>query len=131
MGYSGLKNVGSSDMASDLACACEEAYLKQLSKGLKVVENSFNTSGWINVALIIESGTLDSFCPYSKALEDVDWKFLVSKLEQEVDESKATNKNKLEWGDEENRIEHNKAYKRMLKNVKKFLDKKEISWVLN
>jgi hypothetical protein len=126
MGYSGLKNVNSSDTASDLAYGCERAYLKELSNGLKVQENEFNTSGWINVALIIESGALDSFCSYSDEFEKFDWEFLIKKLEREVIESSSNVKYKSQWECEENRQMHHKAFKRMCSNVKKFLRKKEI-----
>lgn len=126
MGYSGLKNVNSSDMASDLLYACEKAFMIQLSKGLKEIENCFNTSGWVNVALIIESGILDNFCPYSKSFEEFDWKFLVQKLEEEIKNS-AIDKSK-EWDTEENRKMHHESFKRMLKNVKNFLKKKDISY---
>jgi hypothetical protein len=119
MGYSSLNNVNSSDMASDLLYSCEQAFMLKLSKGLKEEENCYNTSGWTNIALIIESGALDKFCKYSTSFEKFDWGFLIEKLKKEVENSSESNAKV--WDSEENRKMHHDAFKRMLANTEQFL----------
>lgn len=123
MGYCGLKTVYSSDYAADLIHACQRAFTKILDEGLKTESNEYNTPGWVNVALIIESGIMDGFDLYDYK---VDWKFLISKLQEEITNS-ADDKSG-QWGNEYNRRKHHDAYKRMLQSVRDFLNKKEIKY---
>ena len=119
MGYMGLEKVGESDNASDLRYVCELAFIKELNIGLKDKANFCNTPGFINVALIIESGVLDKFESYV-VQEKLEHKKLIAGLEKLVKDS--DKKKKDAWGDEGNRVMHHNACKRMLKNVKKFIN---------
>ena len=123
MGYMGLERWGQSDMAADLYGSVVKDLLGALNKGVKEKENCFNTSGPENVAMIIESGLLDSIPEYY-IQDHFDYKTLISGLNANIEGSNEDKKK--EWDDEESRVMHNEAYKRMLKNVKKFLKKKEI-----
>lgn len=123
MGYCGLKTVYSSDHAADLIVSCQRAFTKALNDGLQKDSNEYNTPGWVNVALIIESGIMDKFELYDYK---VDWKFLITKLQEEITNSDS-DKIRL-WSNEDNRREHHDAYKRMLQSVRNFLDKKKIKY---
>lgn len=121
MGYMGLKRWGESDMASGTYGNAVEPMLKVLSKSIKDKENAYNTSGPENVAMIIESGLLDTVPDYY--IEDYfNYKLLVKELQKRID--MAGPGNKEDWGDEKNRKFHYQSFKRMMKNVKKFLSKK-------
>ena len=127
MGYTGLATVCDSDRASDLQYVCRNAYIAALSKGLKDkgntgnTGNTYNTDGIVNVALIIESGELDSFDWYNID-EHLDHAKLVKGLEEKVLHS--SEKYKGVWNDEHNRLLHHNAYTRLLKCVEKFIKKK-------
>ena len=55
MGFMGLNSVGSSDHAFDSMMSCVDEFAKQLLKEVKETSNEWNTPGWVNTALIIES----------------------------------------------------------------------------
>lgn len=123
MGYMGLNNWTDSDYAADAYGAVVSVMLKELNERVKEEGNSYNTSGPVNLALIIESGLLDNVWDYY-IQEKLDHKAIVDGLKKHI---AASEKDKAdEWGDEKNRLWHNKSFKRMLKNVKKFLTKKGI-----
>jgi hypothetical protein len=115
MGYMGQEHWTDSDLAADLYGTVVEALLKKLTLGLEEDANDINTSGPVNVALIIESGLLDTI-PNDFIEEHFKYDKLIKGLEKLIKESSADKKK--QWEDEGNRLEHHNAYKRMLKNVK-------------
>lgn len=123
MGYTGLKDWTNSDMAAGLYDDAIQKLLNALNKGAKLKDNSFNTSGPENVAMIIEGGLLDSI-PESYIQDYFNYDIVVKGLLKSIKDSDASNKRK--WNCEVNRIWHNQSYKRMLRSVKKFLKKKQI-----
>jgi hypothetical protein len=123
MGYMGLKHWGDSDMAADAYHSAVVPMLKALSKAIKVRENSYNTSGPENVAMIVESGLLDSIPDYYIE-EHFNYKALLEGLKANITDAGLDKKD--QWGDEENRRSHLKSYQRMLKSVETFLKSKKI-----
>lgn len=65
MGFFGLKNIHQSDNASDAFSGLETLVIDYLNKEIEKVSNEWNTPGFINVALILETGVLDSFSNYA------------------------------------------------------------------
>lgn len=123
MGYMGLESWKDSDAAADMRHRVLKVMIKELNDSMKEVERfGTNTDGIVNVALFIESGALQSYEGYE--LESLNWKALINGLQKHITESHIDKAE--EWKDEANRIEHNLAYKRMLRAVKHFIDKKEI-----
>lgn len=123
-----LNSVGDSDMAADLQARCHNAFLAALAEGLREEANAYNTSGWVNVALMIEHGDLDNIHGFIQSMEKFDWKFLVAKLKEDIINSSYAKRK--DWDDDDNRKEHNAAYRRMLKSVIKFLKEKELSYTI-
>lgn len=119
----GLKEVGDSDRASDLLYAAQMAFIIVLKKDAKIKENTYNTSGHVNIALIVESGVFKEYPSY--ILEKLPWLYITTELAKDIKDSDESTKDK--WMHEKNRIEHHEAYKRMLKNVDKFLEDKEVT----
>lgn len=120
----GLERWVQSDTAADLYTSVVKDLLGSLNKGVKEENNCVNTSGPENVAMIIESGLLDSI-PDFYIQDYFDYKSVISGLEANIKMSGPGTES--EWRSEDSRIMHNEAYKRMLKNVKKFLKEKEIN----
>ena len=124
MGYMGLAHWNDSDMTAGLRSTVVDALVKALNVGMKEVErHGTNTCGIVNVALFLESGALDPYAGYE--VEDLNWKKLIEGLEKYIKESNRSNA--AAWNnDEDGRIMHNLAYKRMLRSVKTFMDRKEL-----
>lgn len=118
----GLKEVGDSDRASDLLHSAQMAFIAILKKDAKIKDNAYNTSGHVNIALIVESGVLKEYPSY--ILEKLPWKYITMALVKDI--AGAEEKHKDTWGNEKSRKEHHEAYKRMLTSVDKFLFDKEI-----
>ena len=118
MGYMGLDGITDSDNAADLQYMVAKAMAAQLKKGLKEKGNTYNTSGPINVALIFEEAILPCLDTYlycdelmSVAVE------AESMLAQMI-----CPYNIDEWGQKDNWTWHMKAFKRMQKSLKKYID---------
>lgn len=122
MGYMGQEKLGDSDLAADLYHSAVVPLLKKLSTGLKEKANFCNTPGPVNVALIIESGLLDTIPSYF-ITDHFDYDNLVKELQNLI--IKASPDKMKEWNDELNRCSHLMAYQRMLKNVKTWHSKLE------
>lgn len=114
MGFMDLKSVNGSDKASDLQYVARRGYLQELNCGLREESNCYNTPGWMNVALIIESGDINNYDAYTIST------FLDVKLLMKI--LKTESKNVEGNGDHINDV------KRMYKSVKKFLDNKNITY---
>jgi hypothetical protein len=125
MGYSGLSSWGDSDEAADLASYAVDAMVKKLRGGLRRKATSYNTDGPINVALIFEGficknkGFLTSYSPeLVKLAEDT-----LTAMEKEI--TKGKKQSAEDWGGSSNKQMHLRAYKRMAKNLQKFIKDSE------
>ena len=118
----GLDDVQDSDRASDLLYSCQMAFIERLKKDAKTKDNAYNTSGHVNVALIVESGALKEYSSY--ILEKLPWRYILKALVEDMAGSDESNK--AEWDNEKSRVMHHEAYTRMAQSVKKFIDDKEI-----
>lgn len=112
MGYMGLNNWQDSDEAADFVFVYKDAKTilerrKIIDKELKNLANIFNTPGSVNIALAMEAGIVrktDLTAQQIKTLVK-----LLFELESDSSQEKSE-----DWDDEENRIMHNNAYKRLL-----------------
>ena len=113
MGYFGLKHWKDSDNAADfvwsLKKTTEEQKKKLISSELKDDSNCFNTPGCVNVTLAIEGGELDV-----KILTAQHKIKIKSSLKSLI---KTSSKKTEEW-DNEGRLEHLFAYRRLLLLIK-------------
>jgi hypothetical protein len=109
MGYMSLDSWGDSDMAADAYYRVIKAMVKELNSSMELKENNYNTSGGVNVALIIESGILDKVPAHM--LDDLNTKLLLKLLEAEINSAMPDRKD--DWGNEDNRKKHLKDYKRL------------------
>ena len=112
----GLNHWGESDGAADFVYTYKEATTmakrrKLIDTELKDFANNYNTPGSVNIALAIEGGILRK-----EDLTEVQLYTLRDLLTELKVKSSA--KYRKEWSDESGRIEHNNAYKRLLKAVK-------------
>jgi hypothetical protein len=69
-GYTGMKSWVESDYAADLMNDCLNATVPVLQKGLKEESNEFNTSGPVNVLLVI-MGLVKTHHDFSREMEKV------------------------------------------------------------
>lgn len=122
MGYMGLKHWGDSDRAADAYGAMIKQLIDSLNKELNEKGNGYNTCGVVNVALIIEDGLLETV-PEFYIIEDFHHKKLLDGLRDLI--SSTDESEKAAWDDEDNRLEHRAAYKRMRDYVKVFIQKKQ------
>jgi hypothetical protein len=119
MGYTGLEKIADSDNASDLAHNVFAAAAKELAKGLKEIDNGFNTDGYVNVALIFEACfcNVDDPCVYTNdKLRRIAYraeKALLKRIAQIPKE---------DWDCRTNKVYHLTSLKRMAKNLRKFLE---------
>jgi hypothetical protein len=111
MGYMGLKHWGESDMAADLAHHAEQSLVKVLRKGLKEKGNEYNTPGPINVALFLEATIKDAHYNDELSRLILDTIELLEKLIAKTKREK--------WNDDSNKQMHMRAYRRMVRNLKK------------
>jgi hypothetical protein len=115
----GLETYMDSDNAADFHWSVKKQ-LKNVGKTVKLFEtelkdeaNCYNTPGWVNIALVIEDGILDSLSNKNKK------KFVdvisasIAKLDIMIDE----NKNDTD----QNVIFHVNAYKRMSNSLSNFI----------
>jgi hypothetical protein len=119
MGYMGLDCWQASDHAADFYSDIEECgkdvakAVKMFGKELGNDANCYNTPGPVNIALVVEGGILDSFDKKDK------WKFIpiistaVAKLDNMITEHKDDKDENIVW--------HVTAYKRMAKNLSKWI----------
>jgi hypothetical protein len=119
MGYMGLDCWQASDNAADFYSDIEECgkdvakAVKMFGKELGNDANCYNTPGPVNIALVVEGGILDSFDKKDK------WKFIpiistaVAKLDNMITEHKDDKDENIVW--------HVTAYKRMAKNLSKWI----------
>jgi hypothetical protein len=106
MGYMGLDHWVASDTASDLVANFQAV----ARKAIKEKQTRYNTSGAVNVALLLEGGVLGpNFL--DEELKDQ----LLKALAEEI----KTAKDKKHWDSEEGRLEHLQAFQRLHKFVKK------------
>ncbi len=117
MGYMGLESVGLSDNASDLAYSVFGAMTKKLAKGLKEKGNEYNTPGFVNIALFVEQ-----YLKPDKYYGNDELYEIIEKAKGMLEEQIETMDG--EWPNENNRKYHLKSYKRMVKNMNKFLEKR-------
>ena len=111
MGYMGLNCCCDSDMASGLAWEANKTLAKILTKALKEVSNQYNTGGIENVSLYLEEHIKDASS--SEDLSDL-VKLTIEKmvsLINVVEQQCWVDKNSKKW--------HLKAYRRMLKALRK------------
>ena len=120
MGFMGLDTHLDSDAAGDLHYAVVKSMLEVLNKGMDYRGNSYNTCGFVNVALVIESGLLDSIDGHliDKLLE-------TNKLLTGLEDLNKHCEDKSNWKDQEDRLFYAKHFARMTKSVKKRLKRKE------
>jgi len=123
MGYSGLNSYGESDMAADIYHSTVKDMVKALTNGFKTTrrENSYNTEGCVNIALIIRSGLLKNV-----DWEDVETDEYKSLLETALGDMEKLIKlalDKEDWDDERNRKHHLFEYRKMKGELQKELDK--------
>jgi hypothetical protein len=126
MGYMGLQSWGDSDMAADAYMQACKVLIDYLNKIMAEDHGPYNTSGIVNVALIIESHLLDAADNY-QVQRHFKYNILLKGLQLHIDSAKNTPENRKQWGDEESRKMHYAAYKRMHGNVKMFLKAKDIT----
>ena len=119
MGYSGLESVADSDMAADLAGDIVDRMVSKLRKGMKVQDNCYNTDGCVNVALFFRDCVIpcDSYYCYDE-LRDVAFD-CIKLLEKKVEDAN----NDDEWDDDSNRKYHLTEYRRMARELRKFVNK--------
>lgn len=118
MGYMGLDHYLDSDTAFDCASDIADVVAKRLQKELKQKGSWCNTSGPINVALIIED--LDNktdFLKWNDNMKLVARDTIVA-LIKEVEGYK----NPADWESKKNQQYHIKSVKRMIKNLQKLVD---------
>jgi hypothetical protein len=116
MGYTGLSGPRDSDAAADLLSVIENKICKLLRKELKRNEScsSYNTGSVVNVALILEL--------LGPALEDSCDDDMMDLFETTIDELQQiiTKTEKEAWTDASAKMFHLKAYRRMLRRLKKY-----------
>jgi len=119
MGYTGLTHWNDSDIAADVAHETMDAIAKVLKKALKVKENSFNTSGPENVAMILESFILPE--AKKKGFIHDNIKELTQKTLEKIRET-IEKAQKADWDYPENKKEHICSYRRMERNLNIILE---------
>lgn len=119
MGYMGLETITDSDLAADLSANVLSKVAKELKKGLKEKGNSLNTEGCVNVALFFEQCFCKTNDPCIYLHEDL-YNIALETKEQLEELIAETTKDKEEW-DAGSWREHMSAYRRMLKNINKFI----------
>ena len=117
MGYMGLDGWCDSDEAADLRSDMLTAAARVLEKNVNKKTNQYNTDGDINVALILEDDAIfgnmeDSEREYFRKAALMAIKSLEQKIEDAGDYDKTN----------DNVHMHITAFKRMVKNLKKFLE---------
>lgn len=124
MGYMGLKSINDSDLAADLTAKVLKEVAKELKKGLKEKGNSLNTEGCVNVSLFFEQCFCCSNDPCIYLDENL--KAIATETKGKIDKLIfETIKEKDEWEESSNYQYHVSAYRRMVNNLKKFLEKSE------
>ena len=121
MGYAGLKSWVDSDNAADLTHSIFVKIEQTLKRELKEKDNEMNTNGPINIALFFET----FLCPIAKDLYSYPGLCIVAKdtIDRLENENITVAKDKTAgWDSEKNRIDHLEAYRRMKKNLKKFIE---------
>ena len=117
MGYHGLKRTIESDLAANLEYEAIQAFVNELDAGLIEDGNEWNTCGPVNVALILESLIkVDNF------KENDDVIMLAEKTAKKLDQLIRKTEKDQDWDDKENKQYHLRAYKRMLRNMKKYYE---------
>lgn len=94
----GLKHWGESDDAADFKITLEEAVSKLVKKELRHFANEYNTSGAVNIALMLEDGIISI-----KLIEAPLIKVLLEQLNRLLEDRLDS--------------EHRRAYKRLIKFV--------------
>lgn len=116
MGYMGLDSWISSDMAFDMTYGVIKSMCQQLQGHLKDEENRYNTPGVVNVGLFFEA----FLSPLRDELDGMDFVSELAYETAELLEQKIKLESEWDWGDEENKLMHLNAYKRILQCVKQF-----------
>ena len=112
MGYSFQNDlrVGDSDVAMECLGDCQDVIIRILNRELKNKENEFNTDGIINVALVLDQLAGKDLSFLTDYLET-----FLSKFEKYIQRETASDC----WDDESNRSKHIRAYKGILKRLKR------------
>lgn len=79
MGFMGIESIGSSDEASDFASNVIEGIRLKMEKEMMNEANEYNTSGYINIALLLKSMVSDSNEWYFTYAEE--WGGILQQLE--------------------------------------------------
>jgi len=125
MGYSGLESYVSSDRAADMYSDIAAALIKATVKGFNDSrhENSFNTGGAENLALIIRSGIFKGVSWDSVDSNSIEaMQKTLEKALKDVDKLIKGSEKKNDWDDDRNRREHLTQYKRMRRELKAFYE---------
>ena len=115
MGYMGMDHWQESDGAADFVFVYKEA--TTMSKRRKIIDtelkdfaNNYNTPGSVNIALAMEDGIVrkdDLTAKQTNKLRE-----LLADLKM-----KSSAKYRDEWNNEDGRLKHHEAYKRLLKLI--------------
>lgn len=112
MGYMGLNHWGESDNSSGFLFEIQEKLGKSLNalifQELKNRANNYNTPGEVNVSLLIEDGAIPVHLINNRNRDEI-----MLKLKDLIQLNKQVKPR------DKNTLMHLKAYKRLLKNVKK------------
>lgn len=103
----GLNHWGESDEAADFFFKISKEVDKLVKKELKNRANGYNTSGEINVALLIKDGKIDV-----SSLEDATIEDLLKRLNKLIEKTSSE-----PWDNVDSKNYHIKSYKRLLKNI--------------
>lgn len=120
MGYSGLEHWVCSDGAADMVADIEDALYRILNKELKNKGNELNTDGPTNVALYFEAFLL----PTKDEWHSVKLEKLAIKVIYLLENKVKMCESNSGWDSEKNRKYHIKSFKRLIKSLNKFLDKR-------
>ncbi len=119
MGYMGLDCWQASDNAADFYSDIEECgkdvakAVKMFGKELGNDANCYNTPGPVNIALVVEGGIIDSFDKKDKKKFIPIISTAIAKLDNMITEREDDKDENIVW--------HVTAYKRMAKNLSKWI----------
>jgi hypothetical protein len=115
MGYMGLANWGASDGAASATYRMQGDMVKRLRGALRGKGNTYNLSGAVNVALIVES----FITPIAKQFKDCDDLLEVLRVTHDKLANEIMLAKEQAWNNESNKRTHIKAYWRLLRSLQK------------